>query len=103
MAVSLFMRFQVKDFASWLNPAPSVPAQEMKKHGVTAHSLHRSPSEPNTLILETQLPDAKAADAYMAFVEGLPGEMKNWLSTPGTVEWWVGDDVPGYIASLRTL
>ncbi len=96
MAVSLFMRFQVKDFASWLNPDPSVPAQELKKHGVTAHSLPRSPDNPNTLILYTQFPDASAANAYVAFVEGLPGEMKNWFAIPGTVEWWVGDDVPGY-------
>lgn len=82
MAVSLFMRFQVKDFASWLNPDPSVPAQEMKKHGVLAHSLHRSPSEPNTLIVYTQLPDAKTADAYVAFVAGLPGDMK-LVRSPG--------------------
>lgn len=96
MAVSLFMRFQVKDFASWLHPDPSVPAQMMKERGVLAHSLHRSPSDPNTLIVYTQLPDAQAANAYVAFVEGLPGDMQNWFAIPGTVEWWVGDDVPGY-------
>lgn len=98
MAVSLFMRFQVKDFASWLNPDPNVPAQTMKQNGVLAYSLHRSPVEPNTLIIYTQLPDANAVDAYVAFLEGLPGDMKNFYAIPGTVERWVGDDVPGYSA-----
>lgn len=98
MAVSLFMRFQVKDFDSWLHPDPNVPDQMMKQNGALAHSLHHSPSDPNTLIVYTQFPDADTMNAYVAFVEGLPGDMKNFYAIPGTVERWVGDDVPGYSA-----
>lgn len=96
MTVSLFHRFQVKDFAAWLNPDPSVPAQLMKDKGVLAHSLHRNPDEPNTLMLYYQFPDMATLKSFVAFVEALPGEMKNFFAVPGTVEWWVGEDVPGY-------
>lgn len=96
MTVSLFMRFQVKDFAAWLNPDPGVPAQMMKDWGVLAHSLHRNPDDPNTLMVYHQFPDMTTLKSYVAFVEALPGEMKNFFAVPGTVEWWVGEDVPGY-------
>jgi hypothetical protein len=46
----------------------------------------------------TLIREADAMNAYVAFVEELPGDMKNWFAIPGTVERWVGDDVPGYSA-----
>jgi hypothetical protein len=96
MTVSLFHRFQVKDFAAWLNPDPGVPAKLMKDNGVLAYSLHRNPDDPNTLMVYCQFPDMTTLQAYVALVEGFPGEMKNFFAVPGTVEWWVGEDVPGY-------
>ena len=57
MTVSLFHRFQVKDFATWLNPDPGVPAKLMADNGVLAYSLHRNLDDPNTLMLYYQFPD----------------------------------------------
>lgn len=96
MTVSLFMRFQVKDFDSWLNPDPSVPAQTMKDNDVLAYSLHRDLNDPNTLMIYTQLPDENALKSYVSFFESLPGEMKNFFAVPGSVEMWIGNDIPEY-------
>ncbi|MFO7679120.1 MAG: hypothetical protein R6X34_03635 [Chloroflexota bacterium] len=96
MTVSLFMRLQVKDFDSWLNPDPSVPAQTMKDNDVLAYSLHRDPNDPNTIMIYTQLPDENALKSYVAFLESLPGEMKNFFAVPGSVEMWIGNDIPEY-------
>ena len=73
MSVSLFHRFQVKDFAAWLNPDPGVPAKTMKDNGVLAYSLHRNPDDPNTLMIYCQFPDMDTLKAYVAFLEALPG------------------------------
>lgn len=96
MTVSLFHRFQVKDFDEWLNPDPNVPAQIMKENGALAYSLHRDPNAPNTLMVYYQFPDEDTLKSFIAFAEALPGEAKNFHAVPGTVEWWVGEDVPGY-------
>ena len=96
MTVSLFMRFQVKDFDSWLNPDPGVPVQTMKDNGLVAYSLHRNPDDPNTLMIYHQFPDENTLKSYVAWLEALPGEMKNFQAVPETVERWVGEDIPGY-------
>jgi quinol monooxygenase YgiN len=90
------MRFQVKDFDSWLNPDPGVPAKTMKDNGVLAYSLHRDPNDPNTIMIYTQFPDEKTLKSYVAFMESLPGEMKNFFAVPETVEQWIGTDMPAY-------
>jgi hypothetical protein len=90
------MRFQVKDFDSWLNPDPGVPAQTMKDNGVLAYSLHRDPNDPNTIMIYTQFPDEKTLKSYVAFMESLPGETKNFFAVPETVEQWIGTDMPAY-------
>lgn len=43
------------------------------------------------------------ADAYMAFVEGLPGDMKHWFAIPGRLGGWVGDNVPRYSGEQEPL
>jgi quinol monooxygenase YgiN len=91
MTVSLFHRFEVKDFDLWLNPDPNVPKQNMKAQGVLAYSLHRNRDNPNQLMIYYLFPDEETLRSYITFVETLPGEMKNFFALPGTVEWWIGD------------
>ena len=100
MTVSLFLQFQVKGFASWLNPDPNVPARTMKDNGVLAYSLYRNPDDPKKLMIHHQFSDEKTFTANVAFMEALPGEMKYFFAVPGIVEMWVGEEVPGYNSAM---
>ncbi len=96
MTVSLFMRFQVKDYASWLHPNPADVDRNMRSAGAVAYSLHRNADDPNMLIIRFQFADGTALKSFVAWMEALPGEDKNFGALPGTLEMWVGEDVQGY-------
>lgn len=75
MIVSLFWRFQVKNFDLWLNPDPEGLAQMFKEQGVLAYSLHRSSDDPNSLMFYTQFPDEETAKSFGHRYSHLPGDI----------------------------
>ena len=102
MTVSMFNRIQVKNFDTWLNPDPDAVAQIMKSMGVLAFSLHRNLDDPNTLMIHYQFADE---DAAKSFVTGFEARLPEYLKEhPGAeqkmLEWWIGEDIPGYNKTL---
>jgi hypothetical protein len=102
MTVSLFWRLEVEDFDTWLNPDPDALAQMFKAQGVSAHSLHRSSDDPNTVMVHLQFPDENTLKSFEAWHKAMIVEWKKQF--PGSkndiVMAWVGKDVPGYCRTL---
>lgn len=94
MTVSLFQRMQVKDFASWLNPNPEEVTHNMKSMGVSSFSLHRSPDDPNSLMLHYQFEDVAAAKAFSTGYKAmLEGYLKEYPGAEQKIlDEWVGED-----------
>jgi quinol monooxygenase YgiN len=102
MAVSLFWRFQVGDFDSWLNPDPNGLAQMFKEQGMSAYSLHRNSDDPNAVMVHMQFADENTLNSFEAWYKVAKPEWEKQY--PGSkhdiVMSWVGKDVPGYSRTL---
>lgn len=94
MTVSLFLRFQVRDFEAWVNPSGDEVAQMMQNNGVLAYSLHQNLNNPNWLMVHHQLADEKALESLLAWLDTIPDGNRYYQALPGTLEMWVGDDHP---------
>jgi hypothetical protein len=102
MAVSLFWRFQVENFDTWLNPDPDGLAQMFKQQGMSAYSLHRNSDDPNAVMCHMQFADEDALSSFETWYKAAKAE---WIKQfPGTkhdiVMSWVGKDVQGYSRTL---
>jgi len=102
MSVSLFLRFQVENFDSWLNPDPDGLAQMFKEQGVSAYSLHRSSDDPNAVMVHMQFADENTLKSFLAWYEGSKVEWEKHYagSKHDIVSAWVGQDVAGYSRTL---
>ena len=102
MAVSLFWRFQVEDFDSWLNPDPDGLAQMFKEQGASAYSLHRNSDDPNAVMVHMQFADENTLNSFLAWYKGAKVEWEKQYagSKHDIVMSWVGQDVPGYSRTL---
>ena len=95
MAVSLFARHKVKDFAIW-KKLHDENAQFIKDNGVIASSVHRDLDDPNLVMAYHQFADASTARAYLALFDSgafQEGPVKIGGVIPKTLEIWVGEDV----------
>ena len=66
MSVSLYWRFQVENFDTWLNPDPDGLAQMFKEQGVSAYSLARNLDDPNSVMVHMQFADKDTLNAPSA-------------------------------------
>ena len=88
MTVSVFMRIQVDDFDTWLNPDPNAVAGMMKGQGVLVYSLNRNLDNPNTLIVHMQFADEDSAKSFVKFYE--KAAMDGHGPTQTVQESWIG-------------
>ena len=96
MAVSLFFQLRTKDFDAWLSP-PDEVAQMMKDNGVQAYSLHRNLDDPNSLMCLQMFEDRETAEAFMNLMgPAMEAREDAGALEPGSLTWWLGEDVPGY-------
>ena len=61
MTVSVYHRIQTKNFDTWLNPDPEVPAGMMKEQGAISMQLTRSLDDPNLVMIHCVFPDEATA------------------------------------------
>lgn len=102
MTVSLFWRFQVESFDSWLNPDPDGLAQMFKDIGVSAYSMHRNSDDPNAVMVHMQFADESALNSFEAWYKVSKAEWEKQYSGSkhDIVMSWVGQDVPEYTRTL---
>ena len=102
MSVSLYWRFQVEDFDSWLNPDPDGLAQMFKAQGVSAYSLARNSDDPNSVMVHMQFADKATLNSFLAWYKGSKVEWEK--QHPGSKHdillAWVGEDIPGHSRTL---
>jgi len=102
MSVSLYWRFQVGNFDSWLNPDPDGLAQMFKEQGVSAYSLARNSDDPNSVMVHMQFADENTLNSFLAWYKGSKVEWEKQYagSKHDIVLSWVGQDIPGYTRTL---
>lgn len=95
MTATLFMRMQLEDFDSWLNPNPAEADKMFRDAGAVAYGLHRSPDDGNSVMSWFQFPDAEMAKSFDTGYRGMKADYE--AQNPGAaheiVESWVGADV----------
>ena len=102
MSVSLYWRFQVENFDSWLNPDPDGLAQMFKAQGVSAYSLARNSDDPNAVMVHMQFADKDTLNSFLAWYKVSKAEWEKQYSGSkhDIVLAWVGEDIPGYSRTL---
>lgn len=87
---TLFVRHKVENYDSWKSGYDAF-GPTRKDFGVTAASVHRDVSDPDTIIITHQFGDA---DAMMKFAGS--DELHSAMATAGVVgapELWFSDDI----------
>ena len=102
MSASLYWRFQVENFDTWLNPDPDGLAQMFKAQGVSAYSLARNLEDPNSVMVHMQFADKDTLNSFLAWYKGSKVEWEKQYSGSkhDIVLAWVGEDIPGYSRTL---
>jgi len=95
MTATLFMRMQVENFDTWLNPNTEEVDQNFRGAGALAYGLHRNPSDGNSVMTWFQFADAESAKAFATGYQDMKVEYE--AQHPGSkheiVDSWVGADV----------
>ena len=95
MTATLFMKMQVENFDTWLNPDQEQVGENFREAGVLAFGLHRSPDDGNSLLGWFQCADADAAKAFHNWYVGIKPDYI--AQNPGAeheiVDAWVGTDM----------
>jgi quinol monooxygenase YgiN len=87
---TLFVKHRVADFTKWKAVYDEVDGLR-KQHGITAASIHRTPDDPNVVIVTHRFKDMKGAKA-LADSPGLKAAMER-AGIQGAPEFWFGEDV----------
>ena len=95
MTATLFMRMQVENFDTWLNPNPEEVDQMFRGAGAMAYGLHRNADDGNSVLSWCQFADADSAKAFETGYRAMKDEYE--AQNPGAkheiVDAWVGADV----------
>ncbi len=87
---SMFVRHRVADYARW-KPVFDEHEAMRKQYGVTAHSVHRDPDDPNVVIIAARVSDVNRAKEF-AQSESLRSAMER-AGVQGAPEIWFAEDI----------
>lgn len=87
---SMFVRHRVADYAKW-KPVFDEHEEARRAYGMTAHSLHRDPDDPNVIIVALRVTDVARAKEF-ARSESLRSAMER-AGVQGPPEIWFGEDL----------
>jgi len=87
---SMFMKHRVEDYAKW-KPVFDEHETTRRAGGVTAHSVHRQPDDPNVVIVALRVSDVNKAKQFAGSDE-LKAAMAR-AGVQGTPEIWFAEDI----------
>jgi quinol monooxygenase YgiN len=87
---SMFVKHKAADFGKWKRAYDEFDWAR-KQHGITAASVHRSPEDPNLIIVVHRFKDMDSAKKF-ANSETLQSTMQK-AGVQGRPEIWFGEDV----------
>ena len=93
---TLFVKHKVADYGKWKQGYDKFN-DKRKEFGISAASVHRTPDDPNTIIVTHRFKDTASAQAFINS-DDLKATMKE-AGVLGPPEIWFGEDVEHLIYS----